>query len=74
MMDLADLPLDLAGLLALAAGLGWAAGLRLYTVVFVVGLAGHLGIADLPPGLRVLQHRGELVERDEDLGRVGGRR
>jgi hypothetical protein len=43
-------------LLALAAGLGWAAGLRLYTVVFVVGLAGHLGIADLPPGLRVLQH------------------
>ena len=56
MMDLAHLPLDLAGLLALAAGLGWAAGLRLYTVVFVVGLAGHLGIADLPPGLRVLQH------------------
>ena len=55
-MDLAHLPLDLAGLLALAAGLGWAAGLRLYTVVFVVGLAGHLGIADLPPGLRVLQH------------------
>ena len=45
MMDLAHLPLDLAGLLALAAGLGWAAGLRLYTVVFVVGLAGQGGVA-----------------------------
>lgn len=55
-MDLSQLPLDLAGLLALAAGLGWAAGLRLYAVVFVVGLLGHLGAVDLPPGLRVLQH------------------
>lgn len=55
-MDLSHLPLDLAGLLALAAGLGWAAGLRLYAVVFVVGLLGHLGAVDLPPGLRVLQH------------------
>ena len=55
-MDLTHLPLDLAGLLALAAGLGWAAGLRLYTVVFVVGMAGYLGIVELPAGLRVLQH------------------
>ena len=50
------MPLDLAGLLALAAGLGWAAGLRLYTVIFVVGMVGYLGIAELPPGLRILQH------------------
>ena len=56
MMDLAHLPLDLAGLLALAAGLGWAAGLRLYTVIFVVGLAGRLGWIVLPPGLHLLEH------------------
>jgi hypothetical protein len=55
-MDLAHLPLDLAGLLALAAGLGWAAGLRLYTVIFVVGMAGSLGWIVLPPGLQVLEH------------------
>lgn len=55
-MDLAHLPLDLAGLLALAAGLGWAAGLRLYTVIFVVGIAGRLGWIVLPPGLHLLEH------------------
>lgn len=55
-MDLAHLPLDLAGLLALAAGLGWAAGLRLYTVIFVVGMAGRLGWIVLPPGLQLLEH------------------
>ncbi len=55
MMDLARLPLDLAGLLALAAGLGWASGLRLYTTLFVVGLAGRLGWIVLPPGLHLLE-------------------
>lgn len=55
-MDLAHLPLDLAGLLALAAGLGWASGLRLYTTLFVVGLAGRLGWIALPPGLQLLEH------------------
>ena len=55
-MDAAQLPLDLAGLLALAAGLGWASGLRLYTTLFVVGLAGRLGWVVLPEGLRVLEH------------------
>jgi hypothetical protein len=56
MMDLAHLPLDLAGLLALAAGLGWASGLRLYTTLFVIGLAGKLGWVVLPGGLRLLEH------------------
>ena len=56
MMDLAHFPLDLAGLLALAAGLGWASGFRLYTSLFVVGLAGRLGWVILPAGLRVLEH------------------
>ncbi|MDK9713072.1 MAG: DUF4126 domain-containing protein [Sulfuritalea sp.] len=56
MMDLANLPLDLAGLLALAAGLGWASGLRLYTTLFVIGIAGKLGWVVLPDGLRLLEH------------------
>ncbi|MDP2825693.1 MAG: DUF4126 domain-containing protein [Sulfuritalea sp.] len=55
-MDLAHLPLDLAGLLALAAGLGWASGLRLYTTLFVVGLAGKLGWIVLPQSLHLLEH------------------
>lgn len=55
MMDLAHTPLDLAGLLALAAGLGWASGLRLYTTLFGIGLAGRLGWVSLPDGLHLLQ-------------------
>ena len=55
-MDLAHLPLDFAGLLALAAGLGWASGLRLYATLFVVGIAGNLGWIVLPDGLRLLEH------------------
>ena len=43
-------------LLAIAAALGWASGLRLYLVVFLTGLAGALGWVELPAGLRVLQH------------------
>lgn len=41
--------------LALAAALGWASGIRLYAAVFLVGLAGYLGLVPLPPGLHVLQ-------------------
>jgi hypothetical protein len=41
---------------ALASALAWASGIRLYLVVFGVGLAGHFGYIDLPEGLRVLQH------------------
>ncbi|MCK9379615.1 MAG: DUF4126 domain-containing protein [Sulfuritalea sp.] len=54
-MDFTHLPLDFAGLLALAAGLGWASGFRLYTSLFVVGLAGRLGWIVLPEGLRLLE-------------------
>jgi hypothetical protein len=50
-----QLPIDTAGLLAIAAALGWASGLRLYAVVFLTGLAGHLGWVDLPTGLKILQ-------------------
>ena len=47
---------DLTKLLALAAALGWASGLRLYAVVFLVGLAGASGWVSLPAGLVALQH------------------
>ena len=49
------LPIDTAGLLAIAAALGWASGLRLYAVVFLTGLAGQLGWVQLPAGLHVLE-------------------
>jgi hypothetical protein len=48
--------LDLTHLIAVAAALGWASGLRLYAVVFLTGLAGSLGWVPLPSGLSVLQH------------------
>ena len=43
-------------LLAIAAALGWASGLRLYLVVFLTGLAGSLGWVALPAGLQLLQN------------------
>lgn len=46
--------LDAVHLLALAAALGWASGLRLYLTVLLVGIAGHWGWVELPPGLQVL--------------------
>lgn len=46
--------LDATHLLALAAALGWASGLRLYLTVLLIGIAGHWGWVALPPGLQVL--------------------
>ena len=48
--------MDMPGLLALAAALGWASGLRLYAVVFATGLLGATGLVALPGGLHLLQH------------------
>ena len=48
--------LDTPQLIALAAALGWASGLRLYAVLFITGAAGFLGWVPLPEGLKVLQH------------------
>lgn len=48
--------MDMPALLALAAALGWASGLRLYALTFLVGLAGALDWLVLPAGLHVLQH------------------
>ena len=47
--------LDTPQLLAIAAALGWASGLRLYAVLFFTGIAGFLGWVDLPSGLKLLQ-------------------
>ncbi len=52
--------IDTPQLLALAAALGWASGVRLYAAVFLVGWAGYTGWIDLPAGLQVLQHPGVL--------------
>ena len=41
---------------ALASLLAWASGVRLYLVVFAVGLAGSMGYVELPAGLKVLEH------------------
>jgi Domain of unknown function (DUF4126) len=50
-----DLNLDTPQLLAVAAALGWASGLRLYAVLFCTGIAGYLGWVSLPSGLHLLQ-------------------
>ena len=48
--------LDTTQLMAVAAALGWASGLRLYAVVFLTGLAGFVGWVTLPAGLQILQN------------------
>jgi hypothetical protein len=42
--------------LALAGGLAWASGIRLYAAVFIVGLLGRLGYVHLPEHLQLLEH------------------
>jgi uncharacterized membrane protein len=46
--------LDTLQLLALAAALGWASGLRAFLVLFAVGVAGMAGWVQLPAGLQPL--------------------
>jgi hypothetical protein len=48
--------LDVWQLIALAAALGWASGIRLYAVLFVVGGLGFLHWVELPHGLALLAH------------------
>ncbi len=48
-------------LLAIAAAMGWASGLRLYAVVFLTGLAGFFGWVNLPQGLQMLAHPAVMV-------------
>lgn len=52
----ADSPFDVWQLVAMAAALGWASGIRLYAVLFIVGGLGYLEWVPLPGGLSVLTH------------------
>ena len=55
------MPLDSLSQLALAGGLAWASGIRLYVTILVVGLLGRYGYLNLPHELLVLQHTWVLV-------------
>jgi hypothetical protein len=56
-MNLPDLStLDTVHLVALAAAMGWASGIRLYAVLFITGLVGLMGWVQLPAGMQVLAH------------------
>ncbi|MDP2240051.1 MAG: DUF4126 domain-containing protein [Burkholderiales bacterium] len=48
--------MDLITVVAMAAGLGWASGIRLYAVLFFLGLLHYTGVYALPPNLQVLAH------------------
>lgn len=48
--------MDALSTLALIAGLGWASGVRLYAVVFFLGVLQHTGVVELPPDLALLAH------------------
>ena len=50
------MPPDTTHLIALAAALGWASGLRLWAVLLLTGGAGALGWIALPPGLHILEN------------------
>jgi Domain of unknown function (DUF4126) len=52
---------DLTQLIALAAVLGFASGIRLYAVLLIVGLVGYAGWVELPSGLTILQHPFVLI-------------
>lgn len=47
---------DLTQLIAVAAVLGFASGIRLYAVLLITGLVGYAGWVELPGGLAILQH------------------
>lgn len=48
--------MELLAEIAIAAALAWASGIRLYATLFLVGLAGYLGWAQLPEYLTLLQN------------------
>ena len=48
--------MDTWQLVALGAAIGWASGIRLYAVLFIVGALGYLHWVELPGGLVALAH------------------
>jgi hypothetical protein len=53
--------MDALSTLALIAGLGWASGVRLYAVLFFLGVLHHAGVLELPPDLELLAHPAVMV-------------
>ena len=53
--------MDSLSQLALAGGLAWASGIRLYATIFIVGMLGRTGYLDLPQQLAILEHTWVLV-------------
>jgi len=53
--------MELLSNLALAGGLAWASGIRLYATLFIAGLLGRLGYVSLPPALDLLTHNWVLI-------------
>jgi hypothetical protein len=47
--------------LALAGGLAWASGIRLYATLFIIGMLGRFGYLHMPDQLIVLQHTWVLI-------------
>lgn len=48
--------MDILQSIALATGMAWASGMRLYAVVFSAGMLGRFGLLTLPESLRVLEN------------------
>lgn len=47
--------IDTLSAAALAGGLSWASGIRLYMALFIAGWFAHMGWLELPTALRVLE-------------------
>lgn len=52
---------DLVSAAAMAGGLSWASGLRLYMTLFIAGWFGHMDWVTLPPALEVLESPGVMA-------------
>jgi hypothetical protein len=48
--------MDLAQSVALAGGMAWGSGLRLYAVILLAGLLGRSGYLELPEALQIIQN------------------
>ena len=48
--------MDIVQSVALAGGMAWASGMRLYAVLFTAGVLGRLGYLDLPGPLQILHN------------------
>jgi len=53
--------MQIAETIALAAGLAWASGIRLYLVVFLAGMLARFDVLELPDTLDVLSHPAVLA-------------